>query len=131
MSDLFTTTWMEKFQSEWNGESELAEALGKIGFNSVIGYGYPDDDTPRGVIHVENGKAVKAGAYSGEDLNWDLRASIDQWQNWLQKEPGMAGLGLAFTTGKLKFKKGDYSAMVKDPRMAGPFVKSFAVMSRV
>ncbi|HDP88426.1 MAG TPA: SCP-2 sterol transfer family protein [Thioalkalivibrio sp.] len=131
MSDLFTATWMEKFQNEWNGEKELAEALGKIGFNSVIGYGYPEDEAPRGVIHVENGKVVKAGAYDGEDLNWDLRASPDQWQHWMQKGPGMTGLGLAFTTGKLKFKKGDYSAMVKDPRMAGPFVKSFDVMSRI
>jgi hypothetical protein len=38
---------------------------------------------------------------------------------------------MAATTGKLKFRKGDYGAMVKDPRMAGPFVKSFSVMGRV
>ena len=35
------------------------------------------------------------------------------------------------TTRKLKFNKGDYSAMIKDPRMAGPFIKSFAVMGQV
>jgi hypothetical protein len=31
----------------------------------------------------------------------------------------------------MKFKVGDYSAMIKDPRMAGPFIKSFSVMARV
>ena len=36
-----------------------------------------------------------------------------------------------FTTGKLKFVKGDYKAMLKDPRMAGPFVKSFGLMQRI
>lgn len=85
---------------------------------------------PRAACCTENGQAVKAGAYDGEDLNWDLRASPDQWQHWMQKEPGLTGLGLAFTTGKLKFKKGDYSAMVEDPRMAGPFAKRFDVMGR-
>ena len=40
-------------------------------------------------------------------------------------------LGLAFSTGKLKFKKGDFKAMIGDPRMAGPFIKSFGAMGRV
>ncbi len=43
----------------------------------------------------------------------------------------MMGLGMAYTGRKLKFEMGDYSAMVKDPRMAGPFIKSFAAMGRV
>jgi len=42
----------------------------------------------------------------------------------------MTGLGLAVTTGKLKFNSGDFKAMIKDPRMATPFVKSFSVMGR-
>jgi hypothetical protein len=45
--------------------------------------------------------------------------------------PGMMGLGMAFTTGKMKFVVGDYTAMIKDPRMAGPFIKSFSVMGQV
>ncbi|EDN71774.1 hypothetical protein BGS_0839 [Beggiatoa sp. SS] len=43
----------------------------------------------------------------------------------------MASLGAAYVSGKLKFKTGDYGAMIKDPRMAGPFVKSFTVMGRI
>ena len=122
---------MNKFQAAWNSEPELSDELAKIGFNSVIGYGLDGEAEPIGVLTVENGKAVAAGHFDGQSLNWDLRASSDNWQKWIAKPPGMMGLGMAYTTGKLKFKKGDYSAMIKDPRMAGPFIKSFAIMGQV
>lgn len=131
MSELFSNEWMTKFQAAWNNEPELSDELAKIGFNSTIGYGLDGDAEPLGVLTVENGKAVAAGPFSGQSLNWDLRASSDNWQKWITKPPGMMGLGMAYTTGKLKFKKGDYSAMIKDPRMAGPFIKSFAIMGQV
>ncbi len=131
MSDLFNSDWMTKFKTEWNNEPELTEPLEKIGFSSMIGYGYQDDDKPVGYIKVENGQVTEAGPYNDEQLNWDLRASNDQWNTFFKKELGMTGLGIAFTTGKLKFKTGDYSAMIKDPRMATPFVKSFSVMGRI
>lgn len=130
MAELFSEDWMKSFMNQWNEEPELADALAEIGFNSVIGYGFPGDAQPLGVISIENGKAVSAGGYNGEKLNWDLRATADQWQKWMVKPPGMMGLGTAFATGKIKFNIGDYSAMIKDPRMAGPFIKSFSVMGR-
>ncbi len=128
MADMFSEDWMTSFMERWNGEPGLADALSEIGFNSVIGYGFDGEDQPRGVLCVENGHAVSAGAYNGEELNWDLRATPDNWSKWLQKPPGMMGLGMAYTSRKLKFNVGDYGAMIKDPRMAGPFIKSFAVM---
>ncbi|WP_296802796.1 SCP-2 sterol transfer family protein [Thiolapillus sp.] len=131
MADLFSADWMESFAQEWNGESDLTGPLGEIGFNSVIGYGFPDDDQPRGVLVVANGQAVSGGAYNGEELNWDIRASEDQWKKWIAKPPGMMGLGVAFTSGKMKFKVGDYGAMLKEPKMAKPFIKSFSVMGKV
>ena len=79
---------------------------------------------------VENGKAISAGAYNGEELNWDLRAKQASWEKWITKGIGMAGLGMAYTTGKLKFATGDYASMLKDPRMAGPFIKSFGAMAK-
>ncbi|MFO8003891.1 SCP-2 sterol transfer family protein [Thioalkalivibrio sp.] len=130
MAELFSEEWMQSFKEQWNAEPELSDALAKIDFNSVIGYGFPGEDTPRGVITIEDGKATAAGAYSGEKMNWDLRASPDQWTKWMSKPPGMMGLGAAFTTGKIKFVVGDYKGMLKDPRMAGPFIKSFSVMGR-
>jgi hypothetical protein len=130
MSQLFSDGWMQSFAEAWNSEPELSGELEKINFNSVIGYGIDGEDTPRGVLSIENGKAVSAGEYNGEELNWDLRASEDQWSKWISKPPGMMGLGTAYTTRKLKFNVGDYGAMVKDPRMAGPFIKSFAAMGQ-
>lgn len=122
---------MQAFQDAWNAEPELADALAKIGFNSVIGYGFPDADQATGVLVVEAGKAIRGAAYQGEALDWDLRAKPEQWQKWFKDGIGMTGLGMAFVSGKLKFKVGDYAAMIKDPRMAGPFIKSFSVMGRV
>lgn len=130
MADLFSDDWMKSFMEQWNAEPELSDALAQIGFNSVIGYGFDGEGQPRGVLVVENGKATSAGAYNGEDMNWDIRASDDQWQKWMAKPPGMMGLGMAFTSRKMKFVVGDYGSMIKDPRMAGPFVKSFSVMAR-
>ncbi|MBC8212118.1 MAG: SCP-2 sterol transfer family protein [Gammaproteobacteria bacterium] len=131
MTELFSDEWMKKFQQEWNNEPELSGALEKINFSSVIGYGFKGADKASGFIKVENGKVTEAGGYNGEALNWDMRADSDNWQKWFQKELGMTGLGMAVTTGKLKFSEGDFKAMVKDPRMATPFIKSFSVMGKV
>lgn len=131
MADMFSDEWMNSFKDQWNAEPELSDALAKINFNSVIAYGFDGEDTPRGVLTVENGKATSAGPYTGsEDISWDLRATFDNWNKWMAKPPGMMGLGMAYTSRKLKFNVGDYGAMIKDPRMAGPFIKSFSVMGR-
>lgn len=129
--ELFSDKWMKKFMDEWNKEHSLSGELKKISFSSTIAYGFDGDEHPRGVINVKNGKAVSAGAFSGEETNWDLRAREETWKDWMQKEMGMMGLGAAYTTRKLKFANGDYKAMIKEPRMAGPFIKSFIVMGRV
>jgi hypothetical protein len=131
MAELFSDEWMKGYMDAWNNEPELKDALAEINFNSVIGYGFPGDDAPTGVMTVENGTVVSAGSYNGETLNWDIRADKKNWEKWLAKGVGMAGLGMAYTTGKMKFAVGDYGAMLKDPRMAGPFIKSFSVMGTV
>lgn len=131
MADLFSPEWMQAFGQQWNAEPELADALAKIHFNSVIGYGFEEDTQPKGVLTVQEGRVVAAGAYDGQKLNWDLRADRDHWQQWKTKGLNMMGLSMAYMSRKLQFRVGDYTAMIKDPRMAGPFIKSFSVMSRV
>lgn len=131
MAELFSDAWMQAYMEEWNKEPELTEALAKIDFNSKIAYGLVDEDKPRGILVIESGKVTSAGAYNDEELNWDLRASQANWEKWIAKGIGMTGLGVAYVGGKLKFQIGDYKAMVKDPRMAGPFIKTFTVMGRV
>ncbi|MEJ1489675.1 MAG: SCP-2 sterol transfer family protein [Candidatus Sedimenticola sp. (ex Thyasira tokunagai)] len=130
MAELFSQDWMASFAEQWNADTELTGALAQISFSSVIGYGFDGDDQPSGVLVVENGTATSGGAYNGEALNWDIRCNDAQWKKWIGKPPGMMGLGMAFTSGKMKFKVGDYASMLKDPRMAGPFIKSFSVMGR-
>lgn len=131
MAELFSPEWMQAFGQQWNEESELADALAKIHFHSVIGYGFENDQDPMGVLTVEEGRVVSAGKYEGQKLNWDLRADREHWQQWKAKGLNMMGLSMAYMSRKLQFRVGDYAAMIKDPRMAGPFIKSFAVMSRV
>lgn len=131
MLQIFSDSWMKLFAEAWNSDPDLCEDLGKIDFNSVIGYGVDGEEDPRGVLCIEGGKVVSAGEYNGQELNWDLRASEDQWKKWMNKPPSMMGLGAAYTTRKLKFNVGDYLAMIKDPRMAGPFIRSFSVMGQV
>ena len=130
MADMFSPEWMASFKDVWNAEAGLSDELEKIGFTSTIAYGFTGEDAPSGVLVVENGKAVSGGAFEGQELNWDMRASKGDWEKWLKKPPGMMGLGMAYTSRKLQFQVGDYGAMVKDPRMAGPFVKSFAAMAK-
>ena len=131
MADIFAEQWMQKLVDEWNKEPELANELSNIGFNSTIAYGFENEDEPRAVLVIKKGKAVSGDVFSQQEFNWDLRASKQDWQKWFKKPPGMMALGMAYTSRKLRFKKGDYISMIKDPRMAGPFLKSFTVMGRV
>lgn len=131
MASLFSDDWMVDFGNAWNDEPELGDALAKIGFNSTIGYGFEGEEKPRGYVKVEKGYVTGAGAYDGSSLNWDLRASPADWEKWCTNGIGMMALGLAYTAGKIKFKTGDYGAMIKNPAMAGPFIKSFSVMGRI
>jgi hypothetical protein len=131
MTDLFSAQWMNAFSTQWNAEPDLSDALAKIDFNSVIGYGFITDKTPKGVLIVSGGKVIHSGTYQGEALNWDLRADLQDWEQWSNTGLNMMGLGMAYMSRKLQFWVGDYGAMIKDPRMASPFIKSFSVMSRV
>lgn len=131
MSEIFSPDWLAAFAANWNADPGLSGALAEIGFTSTIAYGMKGEPGPRGVLVVENGKAVSSGAYDGQALNWDIRCTPEHWDKWLKKPPSMMDLGVAYTTGKMKFEVGDYGAMIKDPRMTGPFIKSFAAMSQV
>ena len=131
MTELFSPEWMAGFAEAWNQEPGLGDALEQIEFNSIVAYGFSGEAEPRGVLEVKNGMVQKTGPYEGQPLNWDIRYSEDGWKNWLANPPNMMKIGVAYTTGKLKFEQGDYGAMIQDPRMAGPFIKSFAAMAKV
>ena len=131
MAALFSDAWMNELKDAWNGEPEVKGKLAEIDFDSVITCGFKDEENPRGVFVVEKGVCVRAGDWNGEKPDWDMRADMKDWLKWVEKGIGMMGLGTAYATGKLKFKTGDYKSMIKDPRMAGPFVKSFGLMQKI
>ena len=131
MAEIFDAKWMQSMMDEWNKEPELANDLLNLGFNSTIAYGFDLEDEPRGILVIENGQAILGTVFDSHQYNWDLRAAKCDWKEWFKKPPSMMALGMAYTSRKLKFIKGDYTSMIKDPRMAGPFIKSFIVMGRV
>lgn len=131
MPELFSADWMNELKDQWNNEPEVSAKLADIGFSSIITCGFKDEDQPRGVFVVEKGICTSAGSYKGEKPDWDMRADRKDWMKWVDKGLGFTGMGLAYTTGKLKFKTGDYGAMIKNPKMAGPFVKSFGLMQKI
>lgn len=131
MAELFSDEWMKALKDAWNAEPEVKDKLAEIGFNSIIACGFKGEDQPRGVFVVENGECVRAGDYDGTAPDWDMRADPDNWKKWARDGIGITGLGTAFAMGKLKFLTGDFKGMIKDPRMAGPFVKSFALMGKI
>ncbi len=131
MSEMFSEEWMEAFQEQWNNEPGVKDALASIGFDSVIGFGIKGDDQAIGLVVVENGECTGAGTYEGGELDWDIRADKKNWLKWQKKGIGMAGLGMAYASGKMKFVTGDYGAMIKNPKMAGPFIKVFGLMKSI
>jgi len=38
---------------------------------------------------------------------------------------------MAYASGKMKFVTGDYGSMMKNPKMAGPFIKCFGLMKAI
>ena len=129
--ELFSTDWMQAYRHHWNNTPEVADALARAQFSTTIGVGYPDQDAPAAFVRVENGLIVHAGSYDGTDLDWDMRAHPEQWEKWQDSPPGMVGLGSAVALGRLKLFAGDYATMIKNPALAGPFVKSFGLMPKV
>ncbi len=128
--DPFTERWLASLREEWNRPGGLGDELEKIGFDSVVAFGLPDEDAPRACLVIRAGHIVEASAGDCREAEWDIRASRAQWLAWLREPPGLLAIGMAFTSGALSIRRGDYAAMIKDPVMAEMFVTSFAVMSR-
>ena len=130
MPELFSAEWAVKFKELWNSSDGIVNQLKRYGFNSVVAFGLVDEDQPRCVLIVSEGQLVSVGVPTSEAIVWDLRAKAEDWKSWMEKPPSLMKLGLAYTSRKLKFKKGDYAAMIKDPGLSGAFVKCFDIMAK-
>ncbi|NOQ88628.1 MAG: SCP-2 sterol transfer family protein [Gammaproteobacteria bacterium] len=131
MADLFSNEWAQAFKDAWNADEEITASLQRVGFNSVVAFGLPDDGYPSFVMTIQNGLVSSINSADADDVKWDIRATKDNWLALIVKPPGLMKLGIAYTSRKLRFTKGDYATMIKDPSLAGAFVKSFALMGKV
>ena len=131
MADLFSNEWAQAFMDAWNADEEITTSLQRVGFNSVVAFGLPDDEAPAFIMTIQNGQVSSINSADVADIKWDIRATRDNWLSLIVKPPGLMKLGIAYTSRKLRFLKGDYATMIKDPSLAGAFVKSFALMGKV
>jgi hypothetical protein len=131
MAEMFSSEWASSFMDIWNSDQAITDMLSDAGFSSVVAFGHQDEDAPRFIMTVENGRIVSVDSKPEDEIKWDLRAGEDFWTAMLSKPPGLMKLGIAYTSRKLRFNKGDYATMVKDPSLASAFVKCFALMGKV
>ncbi len=131
MAELFSKEWAQAYMDAWNTDEEITSTLERADFNSVVAFGFQDEEAPNFVMTIQKGRVVSTDNTSPEGINWDIRASKDNWLSLIAKPPGLMKLGMAYTSRKMRFKKGDYATMIKDPSLAGAFVKSFGLMAKV
>ena len=131
MADLFSNEWAQAFKDAWNADEEITTSLQRAGFNSVVAFGLPEDDVRSFIMTIQNGEVSSINSAPVDEIKWDIRATKDNWLTLIVKPPGLMKLGIAYTSRKLRFTKGDYATMIKDPSLAGAFVKSFALMGQV
>ena len=131
MSELFSEDWAEKYMAAWNADEDITSTLALVGWSSVVGFGFQGEDSPAFMMTIVNGKIISTNHEAIDDLKWDLRATKENWAVLVAKPPGLMKLGIAYTSRKLRFLKGDYAKMVRDPSLAKAFVKSFALMASI
>jgi len=131
MHTLFSTIWMEALAAAWNADDKMLHNLTENGFDAEIGFGFIGADRPIGYLKISGGAVVLAGLYGHQTLDWDLRASPENWRLWLTEGFGLKRLGFTTATGKLRFVTGNYRQMVRNPSLARPFLRVFELMAAV
>ncbi|KAL9648372.1 hypothetical protein ABK040_011312 [Willaertia magna] len=129
--NVFTPEFMTQFKESWNKDDTIPSTLSSIDFNAQIGYGYQQEEKPRTILIVKKGLVSEAREYRDEALDWDIRCSLDNWKYYFNNGLGMTGLASAYSMGWMKFVKGNYLSMIQNPKMIGPFLKSFELMGSV
>ena len=131
MNQIFSEEWMQALKSVWNNSPEFYEPLQKANFSSRIGYGFKNEPRARGFIFIVNGKVNRAGTVDDVELDWDLRASPENWESWIKNGFGLAKLGSAVATNSLQFAKGDYRKMIGNISLSRPFLDHFELMREI
>jgi len=131
MDQLFSEKWMTTLKDKWNSSPQVYEPLQKAGFSARIGYGFKGEPRARGMISIVNGMVLHAGAMDAGELDWDLRATPQNWASWIANGFGLTKLGPAIATNTLQFEKGNYRQMISNPSLSQPFLQHFQLMGKI
>lgn len=131
MEQLFSEQWMAALKEKWNSSPQLYEPLQKASFSARIGYGFKGEPKARGLLTIVNGLVMHAGAMDDGALDWDLRATPENWTTWIETGFGLTKLGPAIATNALEFAKGNYRQMIQNPSLSQPFMQHFQLMGEV
>lgn len=131
MSELFSGDWMKSLKKLWNDEKGITDPLMRADFSATIGYGFKGEGAPRGILVIEAGRVMHADRFEGEPVDWDLRATPESWQGWIEQGFGLTQLGPAVATQKLLFVAGNYRQMIRNPSLSNPFMRHFKLMSAI
>lgn len=129
MNPLFSEKWMAALKDKWNNTPQVYEPLQTADFSARIGYGFKGEPNARGMITIVHGKVLDAGALNDGELDWDLRATPENWESWIENGFGLTKLGPAIATNSLEFAKGNYRQMIKNPSLSQPFLQHFQLMA--
>ena len=131
MDGLFSREWVEQFAAKWNADPDMVGPLNTIGFKGIIAFGYVDAEHPVILLEIAEGRVLKAGLFNAKTnpvIDWDLRAKPEQWDAWKKNPLTLSKLGVTVSSGQLKFMKGDYRKMIRNPNMATAFLRCFNLL---
>jgi hypothetical protein len=131
MSQLFSAAWMLELKEKWNGSAQVYTPLQKAGFSARIAYGFKGEPQAVGMLVIVNGIVQQAGELDGGELDWDLRATPENWHAWIESGFGLTKLGPAIATNALEFAKGNYRQMIQNPSLSQPFLQHFQLMREI
>jgi len=131
MYQLFSAEWMNALKEKWNNSPQVYVPLQKASFSGLIGYGFKGEPRARGMIAIVNGMVLEAGAIDDGELDWDLRATPENWATWIENGFGLTKLGPAIATNSLEFAKGNYRQMIRNPSLSNPFLQHFQLMGKL
>jgi len=131
MADMFSEEWMQKYKTLWNDDNDHIKQLADSDFTANVGFGLKGEAEPRVVIEIHHGLITNLTPYKHEVLDWDIRGNAGFWKEISNKAPTIMKLGLAYTSRDLKFVKGDYATMIKEPALSKAFIHCFKLMSEV
>jgi hypothetical protein len=131
MAEIFSEAWMREYARLWNAEQAMIRELTRQRFNAAVGYGFLDQPAPRGLLVVTHGIAEQAGHYDGRELDWDLRASLVDWAEWLARGFDLSNMLIAVGTQRLQIWKGNHRRILRNPPLVSALLRAFALLTEV